>query len=82
MVPIAFLVGSADKFSISATIFTISKSSLIFSPAFADIGTQIVFPPQSSDMRFNSANSFFTFSISASGLSILFIATTNGRFSF
>ena len=57
-----------------------SNSSFIFVPSFALIGIIGVSPPQSSGITLYVANSCLMFSILASSLSILLIATINGTF--
>ena len=61
---------------ISATKKIVSNNSGIPSPDWADTGTIWMSPPQSSATSSSLAKSPFILSTSASGLSILFIATT------
>ena len=77
-VPLDFLLGSAVNSCISAVKRIISSNESRFSPVFAETGTQIVSPPQSSDTKPCSVNSCLTLSTFAPGLSILFIATIIG----
>ena len=73
--PFASLSGLALSSRTSAVRFTISSSSSMPSPVFAETGTQITSPPHSSQTRPCSVSSCFTLSGFAAGLSILFIAT-------
>ena len=81
IVPTANRLGLAVNFSKSANNKTISSSVSKPVRCLAEIGTQIVLPPQSSGNKFNSASCFFNFSISASALSTLFMAIKKGNFS-
>ena len=65
-----------SKTSDSNKIASISPS--IPSPVFAEVLIDCIFPPQSSTRISFSDNSLFTFSMSASGLSTLLIATITG----
>ena len=67
--------GFAFNSRTSAVKSTISRRSVIPSFVCADTGTKIVLPPQSSGISSYSANSCFTLSMFALGLSILLIAT-------
>ena len=73
--PLAFLLGFALSSFTSAVSIIISRRFEIPSPVFADTGTKIVEPPQSSGISSYSESSCFTLSIFAAGLSILLIAT-------
>jgi hypothetical protein len=77
-VPTQFLSGFAFSSAISATSKIFSNKSSIQSHIFADTGTIITSPPQSSHTNPCSANCPFTWSGFAPCLSILFIATTTG----
>ena len=76
--PFACLFGFAFSSFISATKSTISNKLSIFIFFFAEIGTKIVSPPQSSETNPYSASSCFTLSGFAPSTSILFIATIIG----
>ena len=76
--PMAGRCGFAFSSPTSATTITFSSRSVMPSPLSAEIGTAITSPPPSSISRSCSASWRFTRSWSASGLSILLIATTMG----
>ena len=73
--PLARLFGFAFNSITSAVSTIISIRSSRPSPVFADTGTKIVLPPQSSGISSYSVISCFTRSILALGLSILLTAT-------
>ena len=77
-VPWALPVFEERKSNISLSITIISKSSLILVPCLALIGIIGVSPPQSSGITLWVVNSCLIFSMFASSLSILLIATING----
>ena len=76
--PIASLDGFALSSSTSACNKIISRRFTIPSPVFADTGTEITSPPQSSTRIPCSVRSCLTLSGFAPGLSILLIATMIG----
>ncbi len=78
MTPLAGLSGLPFSSSISDWSESRLRNSSTPSPVLAEICPKMVSPPHSSGERSNSANSLFTFSWSASGLSILLTATTIG----
>ena len=77
-VPIASLSGLAFSSSTSACSKIISSRLVMPSPVFADTGTLMTSPPQSSTRTPFSARSFLTISGFAPGLSILLMATMIG----
>ena len=74
-VPTACFSGLALSSFISVTSKTASSKSFIPAPVFADTGTIIVSPPQSSARSSYSLSCCLTLSRFAAGLSTLFIAT-------
>ena len=74
--PLACRFGFAFNSATSATRSIISRRVSIPSPVWADTGTKIVLPPQSSGISSCSESSCFTRSMLALGLSTLLIATT------
>ena len=76
--PLAGFSGFAFSSRISDWISIISRSSFKFSFFFADTLTKITSPPRFSGTRPLSISSFLTFSVFASGLSILLMATMIG----
>ena len=77
-VPFAALSGFALSSSISAVRMTISRSSSIPSPRFAEIGHTIVLPPHSSGTSSYSVSCCLILSGFAPSTSILLTATTIG----
>ena len=73
--PFAWPLGSALSSMTSAVRSTFSRRSSIPVPCLAEIGTMIVWPPHSSQMRPYCVSSCLTLSGFAPGLSILLIAT-------
>ena len=73
--PLPLRLGLAFSSSTSAVRRTISSRSLIPSFVWAETGTKMVLPPQSSGISSYSASSCFTLSTLALGLSILLMAT-------
>jgi len=80
MTPLAARFGFALSSRISDCSAVISSSCSIPVPFLAEVGTKIVWPPQSSGTRSRFASSRLTRSGSASGLSILLTATMIGTF--
>ena len=76
--PFAGVFLGALSSSTSACNNTASKSASMPLPVFAETSTNMVSPPQSSGTTSSATSSCLTRSELASGLSILFTATTNG----